>query len=170
MDTSSVKLDSPTLVKPKLTILERLLVRLIGDLQFGCLRVQFPDDRCAVAGDSLLPAQELRIGDTRFYKSVLSGGSVGFGEAYVDGFWSTSDLSGLLLLLAKNKAKNNRLHKGFSFLARLYNRIYHLARRNTLEKSKQNIQAHYDLSNDFYKSFLDSTMTYSSPSSAAKST
>jgi cyclopropane-fatty-acyl-phospholipid synthase len=42
------------------------------------------------------------------------------------------------------------------------NRLYHRARRNTLEKSKANIQAHYDLSNAFYQTFLDPTMTYSS--------
>ena len=162
MDTSIAALNSATPLKPKLRTIERLLVRLLRDIRFGCLHIQFPGNRFAVVGDRSLPAQTLIIEDTRFFKHVFRGGSVGFGEAYVDGLWSTPDLSGLLLLLAKNKAENNRLHKGFSFIARLYNRIYHTARRNTLKKNKQNIQAHYDLSNDFYQSFLDPTMTYSS--------
>ncbi len=162
MNTPAAALQSIVSSKPRLKLLERLFVRLIGNLRFGSLRIQFAEKRIVVIGDSELSAQDLKIEDTRFFKYVLSGGSVGFGEAYVNGFWSTSDLSGLLLLLAQNKTKSNRLHKGFSILAHFYNRAYHLARSNTLVQSKQNIQAHYDLSNAFYESFLDSTMTYSS--------
>ena len=162
MNTPAVALHSTVSSKPRLKLLERLFVRLIGNLRFGCLSIQFAEKRIVVIGDSELPAQDLKVEDTRFFKCVLSGGSVGFGEAYVNGFWSTSDLSGLLLLLAQNKTKSNRLHKGFSILTHFYNRAYHLARSNTLVQSKQNIQAHYDLSNAFYESFLDSTMTYSS--------
>lgn len=142
--------------------MERLLVTLIGKIRYGCLRIQFPEGQTVLIGDETQPIQDLKIEDARFYKSILSGGSVGFGEAYENGFWSTSDLSGLLLLLAKNKPKTDYLNTGFSFLSRWINRLYHLARRNTLTRSKQNIQAHYDLSNDFYTQFLDPTMTYSS--------
>ncbi len=143
-------------------MLERLLVRLIGDVRHGCLRLRFPEGRTVTVGDETKPVQELKIEDKRFYKCVLRGGSVGFGEAYVNGFWSTPDLSGLLLLLAKNKASTSRLHRGFSFFARWINRIYHLTRSNTPARSKRNIKEHYDLSNDFYQQFLDPTMTYSS--------
>lgn len=54
------------------------------------------------------------------------------------------------------------MSRGFSILSKKANRIYHKARRNTLERSKENIQEHYDLSNDFYQTFLDPSMTYSS--------
>lgn len=163
MNTSATTaLQSSTTSKPQLNLLERLFVRLIGTIRHGRLNIRFSDGRSALIGDRAQPVQDLKIEDARFYRCVLSGGSVGFGEAYVSGYWSTSDLSGLLLLLAKNKARSNRLHKGFSLFARFFNRIYHLARSNTLAQSKQNIQAHYDLSNDFYRQFLDSTMTYSS--------
>ena len=148
--------------KPKLKFFERLLVFLLRNMRFGCLRIEFPEGRFAVVGDASFPVQVLKIEDARFYKCVLRGGSIGFGEAYVDGFWSTPDLSNLLLLLAKNQSKSSCLHRGFSFLARFYNRLYHLARRNTLKGSQQNIREHYDLSNDFYRCFLDPTMTYSS--------
>jgi cyclopropane-fatty-acyl-phospholipid synthase len=162
MNTSVATLRTTVSPKPRLKLLERLFVKLIGNLRFGCLRIQFAEERVVVIGDSKLPIQDLKIENMRFFKCVLSSGSVGFGEAYMNGFWSTSDLSGLLLLLAKNKAKISRLHKGFSILTHYYNRASHLARSNTLLQSKQNIQAHYDLSNAFYKNFLDSTMTYSS--------
>jgi cyclopropane-fatty-acyl-phospholipid synthase len=105
---------------------------------------------------------QLEIKKQHFFNKVLSGGSVGFGEAYVEGDWDTPDLSGLLLLLAKNQKELGRMGRGFSILAKQANRIYHKARRNTLERSQENIQAHYDLSNDFYRTFLDPSMTYSS--------
>lgn len=162
MSTSALTLNTSTKTKLRLKFHERLLIRLIKNLRFGCLRIEFPGSRTVTVGDTDLPAQHLKIEDSRFFKCVLFGGNVGFGEAYVNGFWSTNDLSGLLLLLAKNKAKISRIDRGISLMGQIYNRMHHLARRNTLTRSKQNIQAHYDLSNDFYSSFLDSTMTYSS--------
>lgn len=104
----------------------------------------------------------MQIKDTAFYNKVISGGSVGFGESYVDGDWDTPDLSALLGLLARNQKEMGRVQRGFSLLTTQVNRLYHKARRNTLVKSKENIQEHYDLSNDFYQTFLDPTMTYSS--------
>ena len=147
---------------PRLSLKERLFVRLISGIRFGCLRVQFPSGATAVVGDQSAPMATLQIADREFFKKVFSGGSVGLGEAYVDGLWTTGDLSGVLKLLARNQANVGRLQQGFSIIARQWNRLYHLARRNTLKKSRENIQAHYDLSNEFYESFLDSTMTYSS--------
>lgn len=141
---------------------ERLFVKLLRRIHSGCIRVQMPSGASAVVGDIACEQMSLVIEDKRFFRKVLSGGSVGFGEAYVDGFWTTSDLSGLLLLLAKNQTRVGRLGRGFSIIAQQWNRLYHFARRNTLANSRQNIQAHYDLSNDFYQSFLDPTMTYSS--------
>jgi len=162
MNTCATALQPSTSSKKQLTPLERLLVRLVGNIRHGRLHLQFPRGGSVFIGDETQPVQELKIEDAQFYKCVLSGGNVGFGEAYVKGFWSTPDLSGLLLLLAKNRTGTTRLNKRFSFFARLFNRIYHWTRSNTLTRSKQNIQAHYDLSNDFYKQFLDPTMTYSS--------
>jgi cyclopropane-fatty-acyl-phospholipid synthase len=131
-------------------------------LRHGSLRIEFPSGAQVVVGDHRSPLASLQILRPEFFKRVLSGGSVGFGEAYVDGLWTTKDLSELLKLLARNQREVGRLNKGFSLLARQLNRLYHLARKNTVEKSRENIQAHYDLSNDFYKTFLDTSMTYSS--------
>jgi cyclopropane-fatty-acyl-phospholipid synthase len=126
------------------------------------MRIEFPSGATAVVGDHGLPMLSLQVLKPEFFKRVFSGGSVGFGEAYVDGLWTTTELSEVLKLLARNQKNVGRLQKGFSIIARQFNRLYHLARKNTLEKSRENIQAHYDLSNEFYASFLDPTMTYSS--------
>ena len=155
-------LVSPVSSNPRLKPLEYLFVCFMSRLRSGRLRIQFPSGRSILIGNGSTPLQELIVEDEKFFKYILMRGDIGFGEAYVNGLWSSPNLSGLLLLLAKNKPQVKHLNRGFSYLARLRNRLYHLTRRNSLEQSKHNIQEHYDLSNDFYESFLDSTMTYSS--------
>ncbi|MGD1997745.1 MAG: cyclopropane-fatty-acyl-phospholipid synthase family protein [Candidatus Dependentiae bacterium] len=142
--------------------MERLFAWMLRDLHSGSLRITFPSGAFVLLGDSGFPLCEMQIKDTAFYNKVISGGSVGFGESYVDGDWDTPDLSALLGLLARNQKEMGRVQRGFSLLTTQVNRLYHKARRNTLVKSKENIQEHYDLSNDFYQTFLDPTMTYSS--------
>ena len=146
----------------RLRPLERLFAWTLRNIRGGALQITFPSGIRAFIGEHSFPVHQLEIKKPHFFNKVLSGGSVGFGEAYVEGDWDTPDLSGLLLMLAKNQKDLGRIGRGFSILAKQANRIYHKARRNTLERSKENIQAHYDLSNDFYKIFLDPSMTYSS--------
>lgn len=143
-------------------MMERLFLRALGNLQQGCLRIHFPSGACSLIGDPSYAPIEMRIGQAGFFRKVFSGGSVGLGEAYVDGLWTTADLSGLLTLLAKNQKELGRVQYGFSILAKKMNQLYHRAKRNTMEQSRENIQEHYDLSNAFYETFLDPTMTYSS--------
>lgn len=114
-----------------------------------------------------LPLANLQITQPAFFKKVLYGGEVGFGEAYVEGLWRTDNLPLLLQHLidnlehipdmsgAKTKAMAFNLLRGLSALA-------HWQRRNTRRNSKRNIREHYDLSNDFYSLWLDKTLTYSS--------
>ena len=146
----------------RLRPLERVFTWTLRNLHGGALQITFPSGVRAFAGDRSFPVLKLEIKRPHFFNKVLSGGSIGFGEAYVEGDWDTPDLSGLLLLLAKNQEDLGRISRGFSILAKYANRIYQRTRRNTLERSKENIQAHYDLSNDFYQTFLDPSMTYSS--------
>lgn len=135
---------------------------MLRDLRGGSLRITFPSGGQRMLEDSAFPLAEMRIQDAAFFNKVMAGGSVGFGESYVDGDWETPDLSAVLGLLARNQKEMGRIQRGFSVVTGHLNRIYHKARRNTLEKSKENIQEHYDLSNEFYETFLDPTMTYSS--------
>ena len=151
---------SPAKRRP--TLLERLFVRALGPLQGGCLHIHMPSGAVVQIGECADAAIELRIHQRAFFRNVLAGGSVGLGEAYVAGLWDCSDLSQVLTLLARNQRQLGRLQHGFSIAAQKMNQLYHRARRNTLEQSRDNIQAHYDLSNDFYATFLDPTMTYSS--------
>ena len=143
-------------------LFERLFVRLLRRLHSGSLRIEFPSGAVCVVGESALAQVDIKILKARFFSKVLCGGSVGLGESYVQGLWTTPDLSAVLKLFACNQKNVGGLRKGFSAFNQVKNRFGHLARRNTRSKSRQNIQEHYDLSNSFYQLFLDSSMTYSS--------
>ncbi len=141
---------------------ERLFARLLRDLRWGAVELRLPSGASVLVGEPGRTPLTLEIRDDAFFAKVLSSGSVGFGEAYVVGWWTTSDLTGLLELLGRNQRGLGRIGRGFSALSRGVNRLYHLAHRNTAGRSRENIRRHYDLSNDFYTTFLDASMTYSS--------
>jgi cyclopropane-fatty-acyl-phospholipid synthase len=92
---------------------------------------------------------------------VLKSGDIGFGETYMAGQWDTPDLAVLLRLLLRNRAVIERLIHGH-WAGRLLHRVRHWLNRNTRANSRKNIQAHYDLGNDFYLLWLDAGMNYSS--------
>ena len=90
---------------------------------------------------------------------TVTSGHVGFAESYIKGEWTSSDLESLLEIMVTN------LPEAFNPKSKahlLYNRTIHFFRENTKSRAKKNIQYHYDLGNDFYKLWLDKTMTYSS--------
>jgi cyclopropane-fatty-acyl-phospholipid synthase len=97
----------------------------------------------------------------RFYTSTVFGGSIGSAEAYMAGLWSTSHLTDVIRLVILNQQMMEKMDKGWSWLSDPVHKLYHYFRRNTLKGSKKNIVAHYDLGNDFYRLFLDETLTYS---------
>jgi cyclopropane-fatty-acyl-phospholipid synthase len=101
------------------------------------------------------------VHDPAAYRAALVGGTVGAAEAYMEGLWSTEDLPALVGLFARSDAAHHGLEGGLARLARPLRALYQLSRRNTLQGSRRNIAAHYDLGNDFYRLFLDETLAYS---------
>jgi cyclopropane-fatty-acyl-phospholipid synthase len=83
-------------------------------------------------------------------------------EGYMDGQWSCSNLTALIRLMARNQDVLGAMDSRFARVVRVLHGAAHWLRRNTIRGSKKNIEAHYDLSNEFFKLFLDPTMTYSS--------
>ncbi len=103
----------------------------------------------------------LQIHDYALADRLVNGGSLGFAEAYMDEIWSTPDLPKVLHVFNKNADWMISLFRGTAWM-RWLGRIAHFWNRNTRRQAKRNIEAHYDLGNDFYAHWLDSTMTYSS--------
>ncbi len=104
----------------------------------------------------------MRIHDLEALRRLLVGGEVGGGEAYVDGLWSSPDLVGLITLAVANRDALALSNGWFRYPAKLGRTVAHRRNRNTLAGSRRNISAHYDLGNEFYRLWLDETMTYSS--------
>jgi len=113
-----------------------------------------------------VPKSELKatltVSSQEFYVFLGSGGTNGAAEAFTAGYWSADNLVQLIQLIIRNKKTMEGLESGLARLTNPITKIIHRLRQNTLKGSKSNILAHYDLSNDFYKLWLDSTMTYSS--------
>jgi len=104
----------------------------------------------------------LRVHGPRFFSDIAFGGAVGAGESYINGLWSTDDLTRLLRILLRNRAVLEKMDKGLAIISRPLKKLVHALNRNTRKGSRKNIAAHYDLGNDFYQLWLDPTMMYSS--------
>jgi len=144
----------------------RMVLGLLRRLQVGTLDLQLPDGRTARFGQSGESGQNalraaLRLHDWGVCAAVLKSGDIGFAEGYIDGQWSTPDLTALLKLFIANRELIEGAIYGH-WWGRLAYRIRHLLNRNSKANSRKNIQAHYDLGNAFYRLWLDSTMSYSS--------
>ena len=109
-------------------------MRQLSNLQSGCIQFTGPSCRRQLLCDQQFDAVKLQVWDADFYAAVFAGGSVAFGEAYQAGQWSTNDLPALLTLIARNQQALGRIRKGFSWLQQRINRLYHQARKNTLQK------------------------------------
>lgn len=159
--------DHSMTIRPvPLTLLDRLGRALahkhLSRLQQGALQLRQPDGLSLRYGDPEATPRLLKIRENRFFRRLLLSGEIGFGEAYTDGDWSSDDLPALLTLLATNEELVDDRHLITAALGRWLNFLRHLLRANTISGSSRNIREHYDLSNDFFATFLDPSMTYSS--------
>jgi cyclopropane-fatty-acyl-phospholipid synthase len=142
---------------------ERVLLAAAARIRVGRLDVTFPDGARRTFGDpDATEHAAIVIHDARALPRLLLGGETGAGEAYVDGFWSSPDLPALITLAARNRDEL-ALSSGWLRVPQQVQRtIAHRLRRNTRANARRNIASHYDLGNDFYRLWLDETLTYSS--------
>jgi len=139
------------------------IVGLLEQLQHGVLTVHWPDGQVSqfgqAHGDEL--HANLHLHNWEPFTQAMKSGDIGFAESFIAGDWTSSDVTSLLRLFIANRKHIDDLIFGH-WLGRTYYRIKHFLKRNTRSNSQKNIQAHYDLGNDFYKLWLDETMNYSS--------
>ncbi len=141
----------------------RTVLAAASRIRSGCLTVVLPDGTSTVFGDPSSELRgEIRIHDRAALRRLLLGGAVGAGEGYVDGLWSSPDLVALASLAAVNRRILSSSSGAWRLAAGLSRTLAHRRRRNTKDGARRNITAHYDLGNDFYRLWLDETMTYSS--------
>lgn len=144
------------------SVAQPIVFRMLERLRHGSLELVCPD-RTWTFGD---PSADLHacvaVHDSRFFSRLLVGGDDAAGDAYVDGDWSSPDLVAVVRLAARNLTALEGSHPWLTMGSRVYHRWRHRARRNTVAGSRRNISEHYDLSNDFFRLFLDDRMVYSS--------
>ena len=138
------------------------LLRMLEQIEFGALNVVHGDAQWRVKGAMPGPLAELRVNrPAKLMRRVLLSGGIGFAESYMSGDWESPDLAVLLLLLEQNEGVLLAQSQS-SILIGWLNRFRHMLNRNSIRGSRRNIAAHYDLGNDFYRLWLDPSMTYSS--------
>ena len=134
------------------------LIKFLEKIEIGSITIN--DDFSKTFGNGE-PRATIEVVSPRFYRRALLGGDLGFAESYAKSEWFTDNLTNLISILILNKEKLSGLNIGWNFMTKIFARIGHWRRRNTLSGSKRNIQEHYDLSNEMFMTFLDETMTYS---------
>lgn len=134
---------------------------VISKFEIGHLDLTLPDGAHYDIGPGGYPHAVMVINKWRAVRRFITQGDMGFVESYLDGDWDSPDPSMIVELFVINRP-SAQTHEIQGFWHRLMNRIGHMRRSNTKRGSKRNIAAHYDLGNDFYKQWLDPTMTYSS--------
>jgi len=141
----------------------RMLLGAISRLKVGRLTIEEASGRRHEFDSGTPgPTATLQVLNNAFYRQVLLGGEIGFGEAYQAGVCNSPDLVSLIQLAIVNR-REVKLNSGpMRLISRAKDIRIHRGRANTVEQSKHNIHAHYDLGNDFFGLFLDETMTYSS--------
>lgn len=138
----------------------RFILQMLARLQYGALHLELPDGQVAHFGDGTYPVT-LRLHDWSLCDAVLKSGDIGFAETFIDAGWTTDNLSGLIQLFISNRQTLESLIYGKWWSNLLY-RLRHLFNRNSRTGSRKNIHAHYDIGNEFYRLWLDPSMTYSS--------
>jgi len=143
------------------TLAKSTLLKSLESLRAGSLEL-LSDGRTWKFGEPDSPLRAvLVVHNERFFRRVLFGGDVSAGEAWMDGDWSSPDLVSVVRLAVRNLARMEGRNWLLNAFSRGTDALRHRLRGNSITGSRRNIRAHYDLSNDFFRIFLDRGMMYS---------
>jgi cyclopropane-fatty-acyl-phospholipid synthase len=144
-----------------------MLIKRLAHLQHGAIKI-VEDNQTMQFGqetsDTSLEKIEvtLYVKSSEFYGEVVFGGSIGAGEAYMQGYFECDNLTNLIRLMVRNQSLLDDIESSFAKITAPIQAWLHRINKNTQTGSRRNISAHYDLGNDFFKLMLDPTMMYSS--------
>lgn len=161
VDTLAEKIKTPTKATFLTSVFKNGLKKKLSHLNVGCISVVDGVDKFSFGDTGSELRVNVQVHSQEFYVMTGSGGAMGIAEAYILGYWTSDDVVMLMRIILKNRSILLSLNDGFAKILSPINKLIHRSRQNTLKGSKENILAHYDLSNDFYKLWLDPTMTYS---------
>ena len=153
----------------RIALIRSLLLKVLSKASEGHFVLKENGHVVAEVGD---PAAELRaeanVLDQRAYVRALVGGITAAGEAYVNGWWTSPDITQVTRFFSRNLAMMDYWDSRFGLFLKPFKTVRYLKRLNSKGQAKRNILAHYDLGNDLYEAFLDPKMQYSSALYASK--
>lgn len=140
---------------------QKIVFKILAKIKYGTLTVILPNTTEVFTGANTGISATIKINDENIFQNIILKGDIGFAEDYMQGNWETDNLPDLLSLITLNQQYFDEIIHGNIIFKSIFF-FKHFLNRNTIKKSKNNISYHYDLGNDFYKIWLDPTMTYSS--------
>ena len=156
---------SETVIKRKTSVLAKIFRKLLlsqfQQIKYGCIILNENNSKIVFGDENSNLKVEAHVLSDEFYVLAGSGGDLGIAEAYSAGYWDADDMVKLIQIVIKNQEIQKSLEGGLARILSPINRYIHRSRRNTVSGSKENIVAHYDLSNEFFETWLDKSMTYS---------
>ena len=157
---------APITLKNKMSWFESrcrtLVLSVFAKINYGVLEVVegnehsfFPNEKtqAKVLG-------KIIIHDISVYKDFVRGGSIGAAESFLEGKWTSPDLTAVIRIFARAQQQTDQLENKGAWLSKLKNQFFHWQNRNNQSGSKKNILAHYDLGNELYTRFLDESMQH----------
>ncbi|PWS26364.1 cyclopropane-fatty-acyl-phospholipid synthase [Pedobacter yonginense] len=161
-------MNSLVATKTSTSFFERIVINALSKMTLGKLEITLPSGESLVFGNGEHKVEaNIQVNHPDFFKSIALYGDIGFGEGYTDGLWETSNITNVIKWVILNienapSITGSKVNSVALNLFKWVNKLTHIRRANTLAGSQKNISAHYDLNNDFFATFLDKTMTYSS--------
>ena len=138
------------------------ILEAISNIKYGEIEITTPEKKIyKFCGKTKHPKAKLEIKSHKSINKILSKGSLGFAESYLEGYVKTEDLKSLMIFFIKNEKHIKIIFKK-NFFARFLSYIRKKLNENTIKQNKKNISYHYDLGNNFFKYWLDKDLTYSS--------
>jgi cyclopropane-fatty-acyl-phospholipid synthase len=138
----------------------RLFVQILKNAKHGMVRVTFPDGKSEVYGQGGFVAHVV-VKNWQVIDQLVNKGDLGLAEGIIEGALEVDNTAALIEWACRNDQSLGQALHG-TLLGTLLYQFKRLLTRNTKDQAKKNIVAHYDLGNDFYKLWLDQTMSYSS--------
>ncbi len=139
------------------------LLKMLEGMHCGQLTLKTPEGEILQfqGAESGIQAEWV-VNDWRILSLLARDGDIAFGRGYMEGLWESSDPVALLRLAIANRAMVEKYIEGSWSRRLIFTLLNRLLRANTRRGSRKNISFHYDLGNEFYQLWLDSSMTYSS--------
>ena len=148
-----------------MTYLEQLKINLfiytLKKCEKGSIQITDPNNKILEINKTSEVMADIKINDWSIISNMIKNGDVGFASDYRDGKWTSTNLKNLFTFVIINDKTLSKLLFG-KFITRFFENIKYIFNKNTIKGSKKNIEAHYDLGNNFYKIWLDKSLTYSS--------